>query len=142
MDKKKILVVDDDENIVKILSINLQLEGFDVVTAFDGTTAVMQAHRHDPDLILLDIMMPAGGGLSVVENLRKSGHTFHIPIVFISALPREELDSMAAETGVSHYFSKPFDIDAIIHYIRSELYVEKTGMEKTIMEKTGARIAG
>ena len=117
--------MDDDENIAKILSINLRLEGFDVVTAFDGATAVMQAHRHQPDLILLDIMLPAGGGLGVVENLRASTKTYDIPIVFISALPKEDLETRAMEAGVSHYFSKPFDIDAIIYYVRNELCLEE-----------------
>jgi DNA-binding response OmpR family regulator len=126
MDKKKILVVDDDEHIVKILSINLQIEGFEVVSAFDGTTAVMQAHRHQPDLILLDIMMPAGNGFSVVERLKNSSRTFHIPVVFISALPKEDLEARAAEAGVCHYFPKPFDIDAIIYYLKSELYLDET----------------
>jgi two-component system response regulator VicR len=126
MEAKKILVVDDDENIVKILSLNLRFEGFDVVTAFDGCTAVMQAHRQKPDLILLDIMMPAGDGFSVVEKLRLSTNTFHIPIVFISALPKEDLELRATRAGVAHYFSKPFDINAIIYYIKNELYVKES----------------
>jgi DNA-binding response OmpR family regulator len=125
MEAKKILVVDDDENIVKILSLNLKFEGFDVVTAFDGCTAVMQAHRQKPDLILLDIMMPAGDGFSVVEKLRLSTNTFHIPIVFISALPKEDLELRATRAGVAHYFSKPFDINAIIYYIKNELYAKE-----------------
>jgi two-component system response regulator VicR len=125
MEAKKILVVDDDENIVKILSLNLKFEGFDVVTAFDGCTAVMQAHRQKPDLILLDIMMPAGDGFSVVEKLRLSTNTFHIPIVFISALPKEDLELRATRAGVAHYFSKPFDINAIVYYIKNELYVKE-----------------
>jgi DNA-binding response OmpR family regulator len=126
MDKKKILVVDDDENIVKILSMNLRFEGFEVVTAFDGTTAVMQAHRHRPDMILLDVMMPAGNGLSVVERLKSSSHTCLIPIAFISALPREELKARAAEAGVYSFFSKPFDLDAIVYCLKNELCPDET----------------
>jgi len=122
---KKILIVDDDENIVRILAINLRLDGHEVFSAFDGASAVMQAHRHQPDLILLDIMMPAGNGFSVVERLRSSSRTFHIPIVFISALPKEDLDQKAAEAGVSHYFSKPFDMNALLYYINSGLYLEE-----------------
>lgn len=125
MEAKKILVVDDDVNIVKILSLNLKFEGFDVVTAFDGCTAVMQAHRQQPDFILLDIMMPAGDGFSVVENLRTSTKTFHIPIAIISALPKEDLEMRAVKAGVEHYFSKPFDINEVISYIKSELRVDE-----------------
>ncbi len=125
MEAKKILVVDDDVNIVKILSLNLKLEGFEVVTAFDGCTAVMQAHRQQPDLILLDVMMPAGDGFSVVEKLRTSTKTFHIPIAIISALPKEDLAMKAIRAGVDHYFSKPFDINDIVHYVKDELYVHE-----------------
>ncbi len=131
MEKKKILVVDDDENIVKILSINLQIEGFEVVSAFDGSTAVAQAHRHQPDLILLDVMMPAGNGFSVVEKLRESPCTFHIPVAFISALPQDELESRTAEAGVCRCFPKPFDIDAILHFLRSELRLDDTRARMT-----------
>jgi DNA-binding response OmpR family regulator len=122
---KKVLIVDDDENIVRILAINLRLEGHEVASAFDGVTAVMQAHRFQPDLILLDIMMPGGNGFSVVDKLHNSTRTIGIPIVFISALPKEDLDQMATEAGVSHYFSKPFDMNSILYYINNEMYLEE-----------------
>ncbi|MEW6555559.1 MAG: response regulator [Actinomycetota bacterium] len=139
MEKKKILVVDDDVDIVRILSINLRFEGFEVISAFDGATAVMQAHRHRPDLMLLDIMMPAGNGISVVERLRNSSRTDQIPIAFISALPREELRAKAEEAGIHHFFCKPFDISAIIWYLKKDLFPDESHLYP---DEIHTRIAG
>ncbi len=125
MDKKKILIVDDDESVVRILSINLALEGFEVYTAFDGMSAVMSAHRVQRDLVILDVKMPAGDGFSVVERLKSSTKTFTIPILFISALPKEDIEKKALEAGVSHCFAKPFDPTALMNYIKSALGIRK-----------------
>jgi DNA-binding response OmpR family regulator len=125
MEKKRVLVVDDDEDLVRILSVNLMAEGFDVSTAFDGTSAVMRAHKDQPDLIILDIKMPAGDGFSVVEKLRISTKTFSIPIIFLSALPKEDMEEKALKAGALYYFSKPFDMEALMNFIKDRLGVEK-----------------
>jgi DNA-binding response OmpR family regulator len=125
MDKKRILIVDDDENLVRILSINLMMEGFEVSTAFDGMTAVMRAHKDQPDLILLDIKMPAGDGFSVVEKLKGSTKTFAIPVLFLSAMPKEDMEQKALEAGVLHYFAKPFNPDVLMDYIKHVLGIRK-----------------
>lgn len=117
-DKKKILIVDDDEELVRILSVNLAMEGFEVCAAFDGMSAVMRAHKELPDLIVLDIRMPAGNGLNVVEKLRASTKTFAIPIMFLSALPIDEVKEKAAQAGVIYYYTKPFDLDSLLQYIK------------------------
>jgi DNA-binding response OmpR family regulator len=122
--KKRVLVVDDDPDLVKILSINLLAEGFEVSTAFDGVSAVMRAHRDQPDLILLDIMMPAGDGFSVLERLKSSTKTFNIPIVIVSAMPKEDIEEKTKQAGAVRYFSKPFDLQVLINYIKDSLYVE------------------
>ncbi len=118
MDKKKILIVDDDEALVRILSVNLALEGYEVFAAFDGMTAVMNAHKIKPDLIILDIRMPAGDGFSVVERLKLSTNTFTIPIIVLSALPKEDIEDRALRAGVTHCFAKPFDNGELLRYIR------------------------
>jgi len=125
MEKKKILIVDDDEALVRILSINLAMEGFDVFTAFDGMSAVMNAHKVKPDLIILDIRMPAGDGFSVVERLKASTKTFTIPILILSALPKEEIEEKALRAGVNHCFTKPFDPLALMEYINGILGIRK-----------------
>ncbi|RJP27702.1 MAG: DNA-binding response regulator [Actinobacteria bacterium] len=125
MEKKKILIVDDDEAVVRILSINLAMEGFEVYTAFDGMSAVMSAHKILPDLIILDVRMPAGDGFSVVERLRTSTKTFTIPILFLSALPKEDIEEKALQAGVSQCFAKPFDPMALIGCINGLLGIRK-----------------
>lgn len=123
--EKKILIVDDDEELVRILSVNFMMEGFQVLTAFDGMSAVMRAHKEHPDLIILDIKMPAGDGVSVVEKLRSSTKTFTIPIMFLSALPMEEIKEKAAKVGVIHYFTKPFDLESLVNYVKRILKVDE-----------------
>ncbi len=119
MDKKKILIVDDDEALVRILSVNLALEGYEVFAAFDGMSAVMGAHRIKPDLIILDVRMPAGDGFSVVERLKLSTKTFTIPVIILSALPKEDIEEKALQAGVTHCFAKPFDNAALLEYIKN-----------------------
>lgn len=125
MEKKKVLIVDDDEGLVRILGINLMAEGFEVCSAFDGVSAVMRAHREQPDLIILDVRMPAGNGLNVVEKLRSSTRTFNIPILFLSALPQDELKEKAAQAGVIHYLTKPFDLDVLLGMVKGILGIEE-----------------
>lgn len=125
MEKKKILIVDDDEELVRILGINLMAEGFQVFSAFDGVSAVMRAHREQPDLIILDVRMPAGNGLNVAEKLRSSTRTFNVPILFLSALPQDELKEKAAQAGVIHYLTKPFDLDVLLGTVKGILGIEE-----------------
>jgi CheY-like chemotaxis protein len=120
-----ILAVDDDPINLAVVRDCLLDSNYTILVAEDGESAVQRAAYAQPDLILLDIMMPAGDGFSVVEKLRLSTNTFHIPIVFISALPKEDLELRATRAGVAHYFSKPFDINAIVYYIKNELYVKE-----------------
>ncbi len=134
-EKKKILIVDDDEELVRILSVNLAMEGFEVCAAFDGMSAVMRAHKEQPDLIILDIKMPAGSGLSVVEKLRASTKTFAIPIMFLSALPSEEVKEKAAQAGVIHYCTKPFDLESLLQYIKGILGIRQ---ESPVLKVLGA----
>lgn len=124
-EKKKILIVDDDEELVRILGVNLIVEGFEVCTAFDGMSAVMRAHRERPDLIILDIRMFVGNGMNVLEKLRSSTKTFDIPFMFLSALPLEELKEKAAQAGVIHYLAKPFDLDMLLRSIRNVLGINE-----------------
>ena len=141
MDKKRVLIVDDDEDLVRILSVNLMSEGFDVSTAFDGMGAVMRAHKDLPDLIILDIKMPAGDGFTVVEKLRMSTKTFSIPVVFLSALPKEDMEQKALEAGALHYFSKPFDMGVLMDYIKNHLGVERAPLVAPSKSHLPSRLA-
>ncbi len=134
-ERKKILIVDDDEELVRILSINFMAEGYQVCAAFDGVSAVMRAHKEHPDLIVLDVRMPAGDGLNVVEKLRSSTKTFNIPVLFLSALPYDELKEKAAQAGVVHYLTKPFELDMLLGMVRNILGIED---RKPVLKVMGA----
>lgn len=109
MSKKKILVVEDDVDINRALRIRLESAGFDVCSAQDSLLGVCAAARELPDLILLDITMPAGGGFSVVERVREIEGVEDVPIIFLTASKRADYREMAREVGAAAYFEKPYD---------------------------------
>ena len=114
----KILVVDDEKNIVDILKYNLEKEGYDVICAYDGKDAIFQALKHKPDLILLDIMLPEYDGFIVCRKLRES---MTVPIIMLSA-KGEELDKVIGlEMGADDYITKPFSARELIARVKSNL---------------------
>jgi DNA-binding response OmpR family regulator len=116
--KKKILIVDDERDIVKALTIRLQANGYEVVTAFDGAQGVFMAHKEKPDLIILDIRMPAGDGFSVAERLKSSMQTFSIPIIFLTGSPEEDAEGRAMELGARFYIKKPYDPEELLDAVK------------------------
>jgi DNA-binding response OmpR family regulator len=119
--KKRILIVDDERDIVKALMIRLQGAGYDVVTAFDGAQGVFMAHKEKPDLIILDIRMPAGNGFSVAQRLRRSIHTFTIPVIFLTGSPDKDAEEKAMALGARFYIKKPYDPEELLDAIRRAL---------------------
>ena len=122
--KKKILIVDDERDIVKALRIRLQSHGYEVVTAFDGAQGVFIAHKEVPDLVLLDIRMPAGDGFSVAQQLRKSTDTLHIPIIFLTGSPEKNSEQRAEHLGARFYIKKPYDPEELLDAVRRALETE------------------
>jgi DNA-binding response OmpR family regulator len=119
--KKKILIVDDERDIVKGLMIRLQGAGYDVVTAFDGAQGVFMAHKEKPDLIILDIRMPAGNGFSVAQRLKRSMHTFTIPVIFLTGSPEKNAEEKAMALGARFYIKKPYDPEELLDAIKRAL---------------------
>jgi DNA-binding response OmpR family regulator len=119
--KKKILIVDDERDIVKGLMIRLQGAGYEVVTAFDGAQGVFMAHKEKPDLILLDIRMPAGNGFSVAQRLKRSIHTFTIPVIFLTGSPEKNAEGKAMALGARFYIKKPYDPEELLDAIKRAL---------------------
>jgi len=119
--KKKILIVDDERDILKALMIRLQGAGYEVVTAFDGAQGIFMAHKENPDLILLDIRMPAGDGFSVAEKLKHSSSTFSIPIIFLTGSPEKESEEKAMTLGARFYIKKPYDPEELLDAIKRAL---------------------
>jgi DNA-binding response OmpR family regulator len=118
---KKILVVDDELNVLKVIASRLKANNYDVVTASDGTYAVKRALEEKPDLIILDIKMPAGGGISVFENLRRLDSVMTTPVIFITAHPTEEIKKQVLEMGAEDFVAKPFDPDDLLAKVRKAL---------------------
>ena len=105
----RVLAVDDDHVIRGLLEVNLEMEGHDVVSAVDGSDALVKVAEQQPDLILLDVMMPNLNGWQVAERLKADAATRHIPIVFLSARAMDADVRRGAELGVESYVTKPFD---------------------------------
>jgi DNA-binding response OmpR family regulator len=116
--KKKILIVDDERDIVKALKIRLQHNAYDVVVAFDGAQGIFMAHKEKPSLIILDIRMPAGDGFSVAEKLRQSNQTERIPIIFLTGSPERNAEERAMELGARFYIKKPYDPEELLDAVR------------------------
>ncbi len=123
--KKKILIVDDERDIVKVLMIRLQSNGYEVIAAFDGAQGVFMAHKEKPDLVILDIRMPAGDGFSVAERLRKSMHTFTIPIIFLTGSPEKSSEQKAQDLGARFYIKKPYDPEELLDAVKRALMTEE-----------------
>jgi DNA-binding response OmpR family regulator len=125
--KKKILIVDDERDIVKALMIRLKANGYEVVTAFDGAQGVFMAHKEKPDLIILDIRMPAGDGFSVAERLKSSMYTFSIPIIFLTGSPERDAEGRAMELGARFYIKKPYDPEELLDAVKRAIETSPSG---------------
>jgi DNA-binding response OmpR family regulator len=135
MVKKKILVVDSEQDMVKALKVRLKANGYHVVLASDSVQAFRIANQENPDLILLDIMIPGGGGFVVAERLKQSAATHHIPIIFLTGIPGGE--ERAHKLGASGYVMKPYQPEELMETIHHALEISKRQTRETIVETIG-----
>jgi len=119
--KEKILIVDDEKDIVKMLDYNLKKDGFRTVAAYDGDEALDMAHREHPDLIVLDLMLPGKDGLEVCKALKSERKTAGTPIIMLTAKSREADKVVGLELGADDYMTKPFSPRELIARIRAVL---------------------
>ncbi|MDR2464815.1 MAG: response regulator YycF [Streptococcaceae bacterium] len=115
---KKILVVDDEKPISDIVKFNLEKEGYQVVTAFDGEEALEKVESESPDLILLDLMLPKKDGLEVAREIRK---TLDTPIIMVSAKDSEIDKVLGLELGADDYVTKPFSNRELVARVKANL---------------------
>ncbi len=119
--KEKILIVDDEKDIVKMLNYNLKKEGYRTVDAHDGEDALDLAVREHPDLIILDLMLPGIDGLEVCKQLKKEVKTSLIPVIMLTAKTQETDKIVGLELGADDYVSKPFSLKELIARIKAVL---------------------
>jgi DNA-binding response OmpR family regulator len=122
--RKKILVVDDDAELVELISFNLKQAGFSIGTACDGVDALKKAHSLEPDLIVLDVMMPELDGFAVCEILRRDAATARLPILMLTALSSELGRLAGLGSGASDFVTKPFSPRVLVQ--RIEELLQKT----------------
>src|SRR3954470_10760741 len=115
---KKILVVDDEKPIADILQFNLKKEGFDVHCAYDGNEAIKLVEEIQPDLILLDIMLPQQDGMEVCREVRKK---YDMPIIMLTAKDSEIDKVLGLELGADDYVTKPFSTRELIARVKANL---------------------
>jgi two-component system response regulator VicR len=115
---KKILVVDDEQSIVDILKFNLEKNGFEVVTAYAGDTGYEMAMTENPDLILLDVMLPEMDGFEVCKKIRQ---TSSVPIIMLTARIDEIDKVLGLELGADDYMTKPFGVRELVARVKANL---------------------
>lgn len=121
MADKKILVVDDEEHILELIKFNLEKNGYGVITADNGKDAFLIAKEQQPDLMLLDLMLPGMDGLDVCKEIRKEASISNMPIIMITA-KSEELDKiLGLELGADDYITKPFSVRELIARVKAIL---------------------
>ena len=121
MNKDKILLVDDEEDMVFAVKMQLEAQGFDVVTASDGQEGLNKAHREKPDLIILDVMLPKLYGYNVCRMLKFDAKYKNIPIILFTSRVQKEDEKTGFEVGADAYITKPFDPDVLFKKIKELL---------------------
>ena len=117
----KILIVDDDPDLRVALKLRLQANHYEIVNAVDGYSAVTQAQKEKPDLIILDIGLPAGDGFVVLDRLHRNADLANIPVIVLTARDPEATQRLALEKGACAFFQKPADNGALLGVIRARL---------------------
>ncbi|MBQ7522951.1 MAG: response regulator transcription factor [Oscillospiraceae bacterium] len=115
----KVLIVEDEQAIVEILNFNLQKEGYETAQALDGLEGLNAARELDPDLILLDVMLPGMNGFDICRTLREEGRT--VPILMLTAREEEADKVLGLETGADDYITKPFSMRELLARVKANI---------------------
>lgn len=136
--KKKILIVEDEKNIVDILCFNLQRAGYDTVEALDGEDGLAKAIGENPDLILLDVMLPKMNGFDVCRQLRSQGN--NVPVVILTAREEEGDKVLGLEIGADDYITKPFSMRELVARVGAN--IRRTSMSTPVTASAAMPVAG
>ena len=121
MSQKKILVVDDEPDLVETVRFPLEMEGYQVLVSYNGEDALNQARTKKPDLIILDLMLPKLDGYKVCRLLKFDERYKHIPILMLTAKTQEKDKILGKETGADEYITKPFEMDYLMEKVKAYL---------------------
>ena len=134
--EKTILIVEDETNIVDILSFNLEREGYNTIEAYDGQTGLQLAREQNPDLILLDLMLPRMNGFDVCRQLRADGSA--IPIIMLTAREEEADKVLGLELGADDYITKPFAVRELMARVKAN--IRRARMPVAAAQENSARM--
>jgi two-component system KDP operon response regulator KdpE len=121
MDKAKILIVDDDPDLRRALKIRLRANHYDTVHASDGYSAIAMAQKEQPNLIILDLGLPAGDGFVVLERLQENDVLSGIPVIVLTARDPQSNEHRTIQAGAAAFFQKPADNNELLDVIRATL---------------------
>ncbi|MFC7686090.1 response regulator transcription factor [Ureibacillus sp. GCM10028918] len=138
--KSRILIVEDEKQIARILTVELYYEGYETVSANDGQTGLELALQEEWDVILLDVMLPKLGGIEVLQQFRKVNR--HTPVVMLTARNTTKDKVNGLDQGANDYITKPFDIDEVFARIRAVLRLTQVNIENNqeVLELGGIRL--
>lgn len=117
----KILIVDDDPDLRQALRLRLRANDYETVNAGDGYSAIAQAYKEHPDLIILDLGLPAGDGFVVLDRLQKDDKLSKIPVIVLTARDTQSTEKLALHSGAAAFFQKPADNAELLSVIRATL---------------------
>ena len=139
----KILIVDDEKDIVDLVAYNLEKEGYEILKALDGERALQLVRTKTPDLVVLDLMLPGIQGLEVCKRIRKVPETAAIPIIMLTA-KGEEIDKvLGLEVGADDYITKPFSVKELLARVKAVLRrseARRAADQEEVFESGGLRI--
>jgi len=134
---KTVLVIDDEPELVKLLDYNLTRAGYLVLTARDGAGGLAAAHKHSPDVIILDVMMPGVDGWEVCKKLRQEPSTAGIPLLMLTAKAEEADRVLGLELGADDYLTKPFGVRELVARVKALLRRAEAPSEPAEVVKAG-----
>lgn len=134
MSREKILVVDDEDHIVELIKFNLETKGYDVTSACDGEEAIKKTEEENPDLIILDLMLPKIDGIEVCRRIKENTNTSHISIIMLTAKNDESDKIVGLEIGADDYMTKPFSVKELMARVKAVLRRNKNDSVREVSE--------